>query len=79
MNNTYISSTLLKISTKVRLVCILLLVQINLVSFMFNYFITDYIALYNLHETLDLISENFSILRVVIYLFQFLNSLNTSI
>jgi len=79
MNNTYLSSTLLKISTKVRLVCTLLLVQINLVSFMFNYFITDYIALHNLYETLDLISENLSILRVVIYLFQFLNSLNTSI
>ena len=35
---------------------------------MSNYFITNYIVLYDLYETQDLISEDFSIPRVIIYL-----------
>ena len=46
---------------------------------MFDYSITNHIAPYNLHRTPDLISEDFSILRVVIYFLQSLGSLSTNI
>ena len=46
---------------------------------MSNYSITDHIAPYDLHRTLDLISKDFSEHRVVIYLFQSLDSLSISI
>ena len=44
--------------------------SIDLPSFFFisNHSITDYIVSHNLYRTSDLISKNFNILRVVIYL-----------
>ena len=41
--------------------------------------ITDYIASYDLHETLDLIYKDFIVSRVVTYLLQFSDSFNTSL
>jgi len=46
---------------------------------MLDYSISDHMASYNLYETLDLISENFSIPRVVIHFLQFSDSLSTNI
>jgi len=46
---------------------------------MFNHSITNYIVPHDLHKTPDLISENFSVLRVIIYLLWLLNSLGASI
>ena len=46
---------------------------------MFNYSITDYMTPHDLHETPDSISKNLNISRVVIYLFQFSDSLSTNI
>ena len=43
---------------------------------MSDYSITDHIASYDLYGTTDLISKDLSILRVVICLFQFLDSLS---
>ena len=46
---------------------------------MSNQSITDHMVPHNLYGTLDSISEDLSIPRIVIYLLQFLDSLNTSI
>jgi len=46
---------------------------------MSNHSINDHMFPYDLHGTLDSISKNFSILKVIIYLLQFLDSLSTSI
>jgi len=46
---------------------------------MLNYFITNYIAPYDLYRTPDLISKDFSISRVVTCLLQLLDRLSTSI
>ena len=47
--------------------------------FMFDYSITNHMVPYNLYRTLNLISENFSILRVVIYFLQLLGNLSTNL
>ena len=46
---------------------------------MSDHFITDHMAFYDLHETPDLISKDFSVPRVVTCLLQSLDRLSTSI
>jgi len=46
---------------------------------MLDYSITDYMASYDIYRTLNLISKDFSIPRVVIYFLWFLDSLSTNI
>jgi len=46
---------------------------------MSDHFITDHMAFYDLHETPDLISKDFSVPKVVICLLQSLDKLSTSI
>ena len=46
---------------------------------MLDYSTTDHMALHNLYGALDLISKDFSVFRVVIYLLKFSDIFSTSI
>ena len=66
MDNAYLVSNLLQTFVKegIFLLSLLILFQYRSIwfNFMSDYFITDYIALYDLHRTPNSISEDLSIL-----------------
>ena len=69
-DNAYLVSNLLQTSVKESIILFSLLIlfqyKFTWFYFIFNYSITDHMASYNFHETLDSISEDSSIPRVVI-------------
>ena len=83
MNNASLTSNPLRISVKksIFLSYLLILFWYRSTQFllMSNHSINDHMVPYDLNGTLNSISKNFSVLKAIIYILQFLDSLNTSI